>query len=76
MYPLLVPAFGVGGDGEERRGEHGQGDVAVAGLVATDLVVIKTGLVLGELERLFHTPPGPATRTSSATGTGRLKWQM
>ena len=55
----MAPAFGVGGDGEERRGEHGQGDVPVPGGVAANLVVIKTGLVLGELERLFHTPPGP-----------------
>ena len=54
----MVTAFGVRGDGEERRGEHGQGDVSVPGVVASNLVVIKTGLVLGELERLFHAPPG------------------
>jgi hypothetical protein len=66
---LVLAAFAVGGDGEE-GGEHGEGDVAVPGLVAADLVVIETGLVLGELEG-FSTPQrDPATRTSSATGTG------
>jgi hypothetical protein len=61
--------FAVGSDGEERR-EHRQGDVAIPGLVETDLVVIKTGLVLGELEGSSTPQRDPATRTSSATGTG------
>ena len=61
---LVVPpfghgSFGVGGDGEERGGEHGQGDVPVPGVVVANLVVVKTGLVLGELEGLLHTPSGP-----------------
>jgi hypothetical protein len=33
----LAAAFAVGSDGEEGGGEHGQGDVAIPGLVATDL---------------------------------------
>jgi hypothetical protein len=36
----------MGGDGEERVGEHGQGDVPVPGAVAADLVVVQAGLVL------------------------------
>jgi hypothetical protein len=37
---LIVELFGAGGDGEERSGEHGQGDVAVLGVVTADLVVV------------------------------------
>ena len=50
---VVVPAGrrlgpgGVRGDGEERVGEHGQGDVPVPGLVLADLVVVQAGLVLG-----------------------------
>ncbi len=48
----------MGGDGEERGGEHGQGDVAVPGVVFADLVVVQAGLVLGELECFLHGPAG------------------
>lgn len=50
--------FVVGGDGQERGGEYGQGDVAVPGVVFADLVVVQTGFVLGELEGFFHRPAG------------------
>ena len=33
---MIVELFGVGGDGEECGGEHGQGDVPVPGVVAAD----------------------------------------
>src|SRR2546421_7012998 len=36
-----IALFGVGGDGEERGGEPGQGDVPVPGVVAADLVVVQ-----------------------------------
>jgi hypothetical protein len=48
--PLFRPGArnGVaGGDGEERMGQHREGDVAVPGAVAADLIVIEPGLVLG-----------------------------
>lgn len=48
----------MGGDGEERRGEHGQGDVPVPGLVFADLVVVQAGLVFGEREGFLHAPAG------------------
>ena len=50
--------LGVGGDGEEGGGEHGQGDVAVPGVVFADLVVVQSGLVFGELEGFLHGPAG------------------
>jgi hypothetical protein len=37
---LVVELFGAGGDGEERGGEHGQGDVPVPGVVAAEVVVV------------------------------------
>jgi len=37
---LIAELFGVGGDGEERGGEHGHGDVPVPGVVAADLIVV------------------------------------
>jgi hypothetical protein len=73
---LIVEPFGVRGDGEERGGEHGQGDVSVPGVVAADLVVVKPSFVLGELERFSTAQRDPATRTSSASGTGWALWQM
>ena len=44
---------------QERVCPHGQGDVAVPGVVAAaDLVLVKTDLALGRLETLFHRPAG------------------
>jgi hypothetical protein len=51
-----------GGDGEERAGEHGQGDVAAPGAVAADLVVVQAGLVLGLGEAVHYRPLGPGDR--------------
>src|SRR5690242_3679912 len=48
---------GVSGDHEERRREHGQRDVPIPRFIATDPVVIETGLVLGGLEALLDRPP-------------------
>jgi hypothetical protein len=56
---LITDVFGVGGDGAERGGEHGEGDVPVPDVVAADLVVVQAGLVLGELEGFLD---GPADR--------------
>ena len=56
---LIADVFGMGGDGQERGGEHGQGDVAIPGVVAANLVVIEPGLVLGELERFLDRPARP-----------------
>ena len=47
----------MGGDGEERVGEHGQGDVPVPGPVAADLVVVQAGLVLRLAEAVLSRPP-------------------
>lgn len=69
-------AFVVGGDRIERGGEHGQGDVPVPGVVTADLVVVQLDLVLGELRVSSMLWRLPATRTSSATGTGWLLRQM
>src|SRR5258705_12293044 len=55
---LSLSLGGADGD-EERGGEHGQGDVAVPGVVAADLVLIQPDLVLRGLERLLDRPPGP-----------------
>ncbi|PFG97963.1 hypothetical protein A8924_5446 [Saccharopolyspora erythraea NRRL 2338] len=46
----------VAGDGEERGGGHGQGDVAVPGGVAACLVLIESGFVIGALEAFFDRP--------------------
>src|SRR5208282_4591730 len=48
---------GMRGDGEERVGEHGQGDVPVPGLVLADLVVVQPGLVLGLGKAVLDSPP-------------------
>ena len=37
---------------------HGEGDVAVPGVVAADLVLVEADLVLRGLEALFYRPPG------------------
>jgi hypothetical protein len=73
--PLVVPLFdrgvvGVGGDGEERGGEHAEGDVPVPGVVAADLVVVQTGLVFGELESFLHSPAG----SGNADEFGERHW--
>ena len=69
-------AFGVGGDGEECGGEHGQGDVAVPGVVFADLVVVQTGFVFVNWKVSSIPQREPATRTSSASGTGCWVWTM
>jgi hypothetical protein len=43
-------------DGQERLGQHRQGDVPVPGLVAADLVVVESGLGLALLEAAFNLP--------------------
>ena len=45
---------GVGGDGQEGVGEHREGDMAVPGAVAADLIMVQAGLVLGLGEAVFH----------------------
>ena len=47
---------GRGGDSEEGVGQHREGDVAVPGAVAADLVVIEPGLVLGFCEAVLDAP--------------------
>jgi hypothetical protein len=66
---------GMGDDGEERVGEHGQGDVPVPGAVAADLVVVQAGLVLRFREAVLHSPRAPAIAASSARIIGRGEWQ-
>jgi hypothetical protein len=56
--PGCCPFCGGGGDGQERVCPHGQGDVAVPGVVAADLVVVEADLVLRGLETLLDRPPG------------------
>lgn len=72
---LVVGSFDVCGDGEERGGEHRQGDVPVPGLVFADLVVVQAGLILGELEGFLHTPAGEDYYTlgASVNTLGHLK---
>jgi hypothetical protein len=60
----------VSGDGEERGGEHGQGDVAVLGVVFADLVVVQSGFVLGELERFLDTPTTSGDTDEFGEGDG------
>ena len=44
---VMGPLFGLTGqDGQERMGEHGQGDVPVPGVVAAYLVIAEPGLAL------------------------------
>jgi hypothetical protein len=47
------------GDGEEGVREHGQGGVAVPGVVPADLIVVQAGLVLGLSEAVLHSPARP-----------------
>ena len=56
------------GDGEERRGEHGQDRVAVPGGPAADLVLVEPGLGLGDREGLLDTPPPPGDPDQLAQG--------
>jgi hypothetical protein len=42
-----------------RATQHGQGDVAVPGVVAPHLIVVDPNLVLRGLEALLDRPPGP-----------------
>ena len=51
-------------------GEHGQGDVAVPGVPAADLVVIQAGLVLGGAEAFLDRPAGPGDAHQLADGGG------
>ena len=48
--------LGSGGDGEERKGQHGQGGPPVPGAPPADLVVVQPGQALGSLEILFNRP--------------------
>lgn len=50
-------ALGGGGDGQERGGEHGQGDPAVPGVPAADLMLVQAGQSLAGLEVVLHRPP-------------------
>ena len=43
-------------------GEHGEGDVAVPGVVAADLVVVEAGFVFGGLEVLLDGRAEPGGR--------------
>ena len=56
MRWCLGGAGSMRGDGEERVGEHGQGDVPVPGAVAADLVVVQAGLALGFGEAVLDSP--------------------
>jgi hypothetical protein len=58
-----VVRFGAGevgsGGGQERHGQHGQGDVPVPGGVEPDLIVVQSNFVLGGLEAFLDRPAGP-----------------
>ena len=43
-------------------GEHGEGDVAVPGVVAADLVVVEAGFVFGGLEAFLDGRAEPGGR--------------
>ena len=62
---------GAGGDGQERVGEHRQGDVPVPGAVLADLVVVQAGLILGLGEAVLNSHLAPATAASSGRLAGR-----
>src|ERR1017187_1324102 len=56
---VLGPLFGFAGqDGQERMGEHGQGDMPVPGVVEADLVMVKAGLAFPCLEAFLDGPAG------------------
>jgi hypothetical protein len=71
---VVVPAGrrlgpgGVRGDGEERVGEHGQGDVPVPGAVAAGLVVVQAGLALGFGEAVLDSPARARCRGEPGEG--------
>ena len=67
----VLGAFGGGQDGEEGVGEHGEGDPAVPGTPAADLVLIQPGEALAGLEGLLHGPAAPGDPDQVASGTGR-----
>lgn len=53
-----VPAVLVGSDdGQERVGEHSEGDPAGPGREAADLVLVESGQAFAGLEGLLHPPP-------------------
>src|SRR4029453_18078413 len=53
-------AGGLGaGDGQERMGQQGQGDVAIPARPLADLVVVQADLALSLLKALLHRPPSP-----------------
>ena len=57
-----IRAAGVlegGGDGQDRGGEHGEGDPPVPGGPAADLVLIQAGQALAGLEVLLDRPAEP-----------------
>jgi hypothetical protein len=52
-------AFGHGRHDQEGVGEHGQGDPAVPGAPAAELVLVQAAQAFAGLEALLHRPPGP-----------------
>jgi hypothetical protein len=60
--------LGGGGDGQERGGEHGQGDPAVPGVPAADLMLVQADQALAGLE-VFHGPPLPGDPASPSNSS-------
>lgn len=52
-------------------GKQGEGDVAVPGVVAADLVLVEADFVLRGLEALFDRPPGPGDADEVVVGGAR-----
>jgi hypothetical protein len=67
--PPLGCWFGVGaGDDQEGVGEQRQDGMPLPAGPAANLVVVQADLALSGLEALLYSAPGPATRTSVASG--------
>src|SRR5215207_6246262 len=55
----VAAALGHGGDHQEGVGDHGEGDPAVPGAPAADLMLVQADQLLAGLEPLLDGPPGP-----------------
>ena len=68
--PGLPASLGGGGDGQEGAGEHGEGDPAVPGGPAADLVLVQAGEAFAGLEVLLDGPPEPGDLDQRGEGNG------
>src|SRR5829696_1158496 len=70
----VAATLGHGGDRQEGMGNHGQGDPAVPGAPAADLLLVQADQPLTGLEPLLDGPPGPGHPDQGRkwSGVGRV----